>query len=135
MYKHQTKKGELIICFPTITKKYMKQKHYIKHGLMLAVLAFAFSILLCDANSYAAKKTTASFTFGSHTYIAINDTDTVKLKNKVKKAAYSFTSKNKKVATVNKKGIVKGISAGKAKIVVTQKLNKKVKRLQHLQFM
>ena len=96
---------------------------------MLAVLAFAFSILLCDANSYAAKKTTASLAFGSQTYIAVNDTDTVKLKNKVKKAAYSFSSKNKKVATVNKKGIVKGISVGKTKIVVIQKLNKKSKKI------
>lgn len=47
------------------------------------------------------------------------------IKNKVKKAKYTFTSKKKKVATVSKSGVVKGVKAGKATIVVTEKKGKK----------
>lgn len=41
--------------------------------------------------------------------------------------AVTYKSSKKKVATVNKKGVIKGKSAGTAKITVTSKKNKKVK--------
>lgn len=41
--------------------------------------------------------------------------------------AVTFKSNKKKVATVSKKGLVKGVSAGTAKITVTSKKNKKAK--------
>ncbi len=37
----------------------------------------------------------------------------------------SYKSKNKKIATVNAKGVVKGVKPGKTKVVVTSKKNKK----------
>ena len=50
---------------------------------------------------------------------------TIVIKNKVKKAKYTFKSKKKKIASVTKKGVVKGVKAGKATIVVTEKKGKK----------
>ena len=48
---------------------------------------------------------------------------------KVKKYRYLFKSKNKKIATVTKKGIVKGKKAGKTTITVTEKRKNKTKKL------
>ncbi len=47
--------------------------------------------------------------------------------NKNANKKVSFKSKNKKIATVNAKGVVKGKKPGKTKIVVTSKKNKKKK--------
>lgn len=45
--------------------------------------------------------------------------------NKVKKATYSYVSSNKKIVTVDKKGNLTGIKAGKTKVTVYQKYKKK----------
>jgi len=47
--------------------------------------------------------------------------------NKNANKKVSFKSKNKKIATVNAKGVVKGKKPGKTKIIVTSKKNKKKK--------
>ncbi len=47
--------------------------------------------------------------------------------NNSKNKKVTFKSKNKKIATVNSKGVVKGKKAGKTKIVITSKKNKKKK--------
>lgn len=47
--------------------------------------------------------------------------------NNSKNKKVTFKSNNKKIATVNSKGIVKGKKAGKTKIVITSKKNKKKK--------
>ena len=52
--------------------------------------------------------------------VAVNCTTTIKTNVKAK-----FQSSDKKIATVNSKGIVKGKKAGKVKITVTSKTNKK----------
>lgn len=57
--------------------------------------------------------------------IGINWTTTIRLYNENSKATYIYTSKNKKIATVSKKGVIKGKKAGKTTIAVTQKLNNK----------
>ena len=72
----------MIISFYIITEK-MKTKNIFKKSLIIAVLSFAICILLSNTNSYAAKKTTAFFGDGDKTtYFAINDSETIKLKNK-----------------------------------------------------
>ena len=53
---------------------------------------------------------------------------TIKFKNKNKKNKYTFKSGNKKVATVTKKGVVKGIKAGTTKITVKEIYKKKGKK-------
>lgn len=66
------------------------------------------------------------------TKVKLNVGKTFKLKVKKvvpKKAnsAVTYKSSKKKVATVSKKGVIKGIREGKAKITVTSKKNKKLK--------
>lgn len=60
--------------------------------------------------------------------VTVGKTKKITIK-KVKKCSYLFKSKNKKIATVTKKGVVKGKKAGKTTIVITEKNKKKVKRL------
>lgn len=57
--------------------------------------------------------------------VKVGKTKKIAIKGKVKKAKYTFKSNKKKVATVNKSGVVKGIKAGKAVITVTETKNKK----------
>lgn len=52
----------------------------------------------------------------------------ISIKNKNKKYRYTFTSSKKKVATVSKKGKVKGVKAGTAKITVKEIAKKGKKR-------
>lgn len=54
--------------------------------------------------------------------VAIKTVPNKKIHKKVE-----FSSKNKKIATVNNKGVVKGKKAGKTKIVVNSEINKKKK--------
>lgn len=49
---------------------------------------------------------------------------TIKIKNKNSKCTYIFSSGNKKIASVNKKGVVKGLKKGTAKITVKEKVKK-----------
>lgn len=51
---------------------------------------------------------------------------TIKMKTNVKA---TFKSSNKKIATVSSKGVIKGKKAGKVKITVTSKSNKKQKKV------
>lgn len=60
---------------------------------------------------------------------------TISIKNKSSKYKYSFSSKNKKIAKVTAKGVVKGIKAGKTTVSVklTEKKTKKMKSLGKVQ--
>lgn len=93
---------------------------------LLAAVALFFLIgglgICVPSNAEAATKTKLDYNSGT---IAVNETWDIYLKNKNSKATYSYTSKNKKIATVSKKGVVKGVKAGKTTIAVTQKLKKK----------
>lgn len=62
--------------------------------------------------------------------ITLNEGEKKKIviKNKNKKAVYSFTSSAKKVASVTKKGVVKAKSEGKAKITVKEAVKKNGKK-------
>lgn len=51
------------------------------------------------------------------------------LVNKNSKAAYTYTSSNKKVASVSKKGVIKSVKTGTAKITVKQTLKKKTTKV------
>lgn len=54
---------------------------------------------------------------------------TITIKNRVKGAAYTFTTSNKKVLKVSNKGILTGVKAGTAKVTVKQKYKKKVTKV------
>lgn len=59
--------------------------------------------------------------------LKVGDKKTIKIKNKTKKAVYSFKSSNKKVAPVNKKGVVTAKKKGSAKITLSEKKKGAVK--------
>lgn len=61
--------------------------------------------------------------------LTVDQTSKIVIKNKVKKATYTFKSSDKEVATVSKTGVVTGISEGTAKVTVSCKLNKKVSKV------
>ncbi len=61
--------------------------------------------------------------------IGVGETYAIGLKNKQKKAKYTYKSSKKKVATVSKAGKVKGIKKGTANVTVQQKLKKKTTRV------
>lgn len=61
--------------------------------------------------------------------IGIASTESIYLINKKSKANYTYSSSNKKVATVDKKGNVKAVAVGTAKITVSQTLNKKTTKI------
>lgn len=61
--------------------------------------------------------------------IVIGETSRIKVKNAPKGATISYKSDNKKVASVSKKGVVKGLKSGTAKIVVSVKKKSKTTKL------
>ena len=61
--------------------------------------------------------------------IKVGQSKKISIKNKKKKAKYTFTSSAKKVAKVSKKGVIKGLKAGKSKITVKEKFKKKTKKV------
>ena len=71
-----------------------------------------------------------SDTFGNG--IGINATIQIKVSGVPSKAKITYSSNKKSVATVSSKGVVKGVSLGKAKITVKQTYKGKTKKLKTL---
>ena len=106
----------------------------------IGALSFAAALstaVVCNASDAQAKKAsvkkvTASAPSGKKVYVAkgkkVKITTTVKVKpNKKANKKVTYKSANKKIATVSAKGVVKGVKAGKTKITITSKKNKKKK--------
>lgn len=101
----------------------------------MALLAGA-SIVATNTDSQAkkvsVKKVKATTEAGKTAYVAkgkkVKITTTVTVKpNKKGNKKVTYKTSNKKVATVSSKGYIKGVKAGKAKITVVSKKNKKKK--------
>lgn len=108
----------------------MKQK--MKKVICMAVIgALALSSAVGDnVTSQAAAKTKKIVMNKKKVTLKVGKTFKLKVK-KVKPAkaskAVTYKSKSKKIATVSKKGVIKGKKAGKTTITVTSKKNKKAK--------
>ena len=94
--------------------------------------AVVFNASDAQAKKASVKKVTASAPSGKNVYVAkgkkVKITTTVKVKpNKKANKKVTYKSANKKIATVSAKGVVKGVKAGKTKITITSKKNKKKK--------
>lgn len=94
---------------------------------MLAVaLASAMMLSIAPISSVVTEAATATPKITvSKKYVLVGKTKQLYIKNKVKGATYSFTSSNKKIATVNQKtGLVKGVSIGNCQVKLTAKVGK-----------
>ncbi|MDO5590159.1 MAG: rhodanese-like domain-containing protein [Lachnospiraceae bacterium] len=94
----------------------------------VAVIAMTFTTLPCEA---ATKKPTSMTVVASAKTVDIKGKSVITVKS-VKpigaSKAVTFKSSNSKVAAVSAKGVVTGKKAGKVKITVTSKVNKKLKK-------
>lgn len=114
-------------------------KRFVKKGLAGALsLAMVLGMTAvvnpetAEAKKVKVKKVTVAAPSGKTAYVAkgkkIKLTATVKVTpNKKANKKVTYKSANKKIATVNGKGQVKGVKAGSTKITVTSKKNKKKK--------
>lgn len=114
----------------------MKKK--ITHVLVGAMaLTMAFTVAAITAPESAAakvnvKKVTAQAPSGKTAYVAkgkkVTIATTVKVTpNKKANKKVTYKSANKKIASVSSKGVIKGVKAGKTKITIISKKNKKKK--------
>lgn len=99
---------------------------------MVLGMATAMNPETASAKKVKVKKVTVKASSGSTAYVAkgktVKLTATVKVTpNKKANKKVTFKSANKKIATVNAKGQVKGIKPGSTKITVTSKKNSKKK--------
>ena len=93
---------------------------------LLALAVILATIPLAPQQAYAAKKKKAALTKTELT-LDIGQAQKLKVKNGTAK---KWTSSNKDVATVNKKGKVKGVASGSAIITVKAKNGSKTTKLQ-----
>ena len=99
---------------------------------MVFCMASVVSPETASAKKVKVKKVTVSAPSGKTAYVAkgkkVKLTATVKVTpNKSANKKVTYKSANKKIATVNSKGYIKGVKAGKTKITVVSKKNKKKK--------
>lgn len=74
----------------------------------------------------AAKKATLS---SKKISVKVGEKKKIKIKKKAKGAVYTFKSASKKIAAVNKKGVVTGKKAGKTKVTVKERIGKKTRKV------
>lgn len=99
------------------------------HKSMLCVLVLCFLITgVVGTNRLIVKAEKASVNCDNK-MIAVNETYEVYVYDEKKNAKYTYSSSNKKVATVSKKGEVTGRKPGKAKITVKETYKKKTKKI------
>ncbi len=92
-------------------------------GLMLGSLVIG---LVSAPVSDAAKKASLK---AKKINLTVGQKKQIQIKNKKKKAVYSYKSNKKAIASVSKKGVVQAKKAGNAKITVKEKYKKKTKSL------
>ena len=116
-------------------------KKFIKRAtaaVLAMAMAFSFSAI-GQADAKTTNPVKKIKVTNSDDFVDIQAGDTIKVKYKItysdglskkeksKASGVTFSSKDKKIATVNSKGVVKAVAPGKTKITVTSKANKQVK--------
>lgn len=125
-----------MICYENgVEKVYRKEKFMNKK--ILKTMSFICIVMLCSillpfkSVNASNKKPTKMTLNVSRKTIDVGQSYKVKIKSirpKKSSKSVSYKSSNTKIATVSKKGIVKGKKEGKIKIIVRSKKNKKLKR-------
>ncbi|WP_167959124.1 Ig-like domain-containing protein [Anaerosporobacter faecicola] len=94
---------------------------------IVGLLCFAMLFGLCNVQVLTTKAATKPTLEDTNLVISLGKQPYtgIYIYNQVKGATYTYTSSNKKIVTVSKKGVLTGIKTGKAKITVTQTYKKK----------
>lgn len=95
--------------------------------LLASVLMLTSIFAFGDAPSAQAAKKAKLKT--KNIKIVVGQKKKITFKKKIKKAKFSYNSKDKEIATVTKKGKITGKKAGKTTIYVKQKIGKKYKKI------
>ena len=107
---------------------------------ILLTIALALSLVLATPAvlpqtavvAHAAAEAHFSEEYLEHGGLGINATTRIEVSGAPSKAKITYSSNKKSVATVSSKGVVKGVSVGKAKITVKQTYKGKTKKLKTL---
>ncbi len=99
-----------------------------KKTMKMFALALIFSVLL-NGTTIAAKQAKKTTIRTKKLTLNIGKKKSITLKNKKKKAKYTYKSSRPKIAKVSKKGKITARKAGKAKITVREKLQKKTRKV------
>ena len=108
----------------------MKKRQFSKAlAMMMAAFVMVTSVFASDMTVEAASKKPTVILSATSGTIGVGKTTTIKIKKATNKASkkikdYKFSTSNKKVATVDSKGKIKGIKSGNA--TITMKSKKKV---------
>ena len=94
----------------------------------MVALTLVFSLML-SGNVIAGKQAKKATIKTTKLTIQAGKKKSIKLKNKRKKATYTYKSSKTRIAKVSKKGQVTAVKAGKAKITVKEKLGKKTRKV------
>ena len=101
------------------------QKKRVLTGVLLTLAISVQSVALTVGPTVVQAKKKISLSKSSVTLYE-GETAKIKVKNAPKKAKITYVSKNKTVATVSKKGVVKGKAEGKTSVIVKVVKNKKL---------
>ena len=99
-------------------------KKAVKSGVCLLLAAGLVCTGSLSGTTQAAKKATLKT---KKVTMNVGEKKSIVIKNKNKKASYSFVSSAKAKAAVTKKGVIKAKKAGKATITVKEKYKKKTR--------
>ena len=105
---------------------------------ILSTIALALSLVLAtpavlpQTAVVAQAAAEVNFSWEYWSGLGINATTRIEVSGAPSKAKITYSSNKKSVATVSSKGVVKGVSAGKAKITVKQTYKGKTKKLKTL---
>lgn len=91
----------------------------------IAVLC-SFVLFVLTASSQVKASTVTATLSDKFIYLYVNQTSKVNIVNTKKKATYLYESSDKKIASINNKGVVKGRSFGSTVITVKEKYKKQI---------
>lgn len=93
------------------------------------IASMLLSPCIVDVQAKKAKKTKKATVSVKKMSLKVGQSKKISIKKKNKKAKYTFSSSKKTVATVSKKGKVKAVKQGTAKITVKEKYKKKTRKV------
>lgn len=97
-------------------------KNYLRKRLLISILTALLITILAGSTVYGAGKPTISKTSFQ---LLVGKTYDLDIKNAAKNSTFAWSTSNKKVATVNKNGLVKGVAKGTATITCKVKTSGK----------